>query len=316
MKDQQTLTMKFMNILADRDTAIQERNLAFSEKKAAFAERDMAILQRDAAISERNNALMERDNALAAYEYHQKSTVNGSSASPTCPPECGIPRGMKHMHHPQHMHQSNHMAKAQHSSREMHINNRLSISPVPSESPRPRRGKRTKENKAISSNKKAASKPLSRKRGRRDNKNLNKQVTVAKTFEHCAGGEGSESVEEEEDEDGMKSEWRDDLGLNQVNFDGSSMPAPVCSCTGVLQQCYKWGKGGWQSACCTTTLSMYPLPVLANKRHSRLGGRKMSGSAFTKLLSRLASEGHDLLLPLDLKDHWSRHGTNRYITLK
>ncbi|OVA05619.1 GAGA-binding transcriptional activator [Macleaya cordata] len=73
--------------------------------------------------------------------------------------------------------------------------------------------------------------------------------------------------------------------------------------TGVLHQCYKWGKGGWQSACCTSTLSMYPLPTVPNKRHSRLGGRKMSGSAFNKLLSWLLAEGHDLLTPLDLKDH-------------
>ncbi|ERN14459.1 hypothetical protein AMTR_s00185p00053620 [Amborella trichopoda] len=94
------------------------------------------------------------------------------------------------------------------------------------------------------------------------------------------------------------------------------MPIPVCSCTGVLQQCYKWGNGGWQSACCTTQISMYPLPVMPNKRHARVGGRKMSGSAFTKLLSRLAAEGHDLSVPLDLKDHWAKHGTNRYITIK
>lgn len=94
------------------------------------------------------------------------------------------------------------------------------------------------------------------------------------------------------------------------------MPAPVCSCTGKYQQCYKWGDGGWQSACCTTRLSMYPLPVLPNKRHARLGGRKMSGSVFTKLLSRLAADGCDLSVPVDLKDHWAKHGTNRYVTIK
>ncbi|KAK6115267.1 hypothetical protein DH2020_007536 [Rehmannia glutinosa] len=47
-----------------------------------------------------------------------------------------------------------------------------------------------------------------------------------------------------------------------------------------------------------------------------VGGRKMSGSAFNKLLSRLAGEGHDLSNPVDLKDHWAKHGTNRYITIK
>ncbi|ONK79983.1 uncharacterized protein A4U43_C01F12510 [Asparagus officinalis] len=115
-----------------------------------------------------------------------------------------------------------------------------------------------------------------------------------------------------------RKEWKvEDLGgLNEVVFDESSMPVPVCSCTGKYQPCYKWGNGGWQSACCTTTISMYPLPVMPNKRHARVNGRKMSGSVFTKLLSKLASEGHDLSMPLDLKDHWSKHGTNRYITIK
>lgn len=57
--------------------------------------------------------------------------------------------------------------------------------------------------------------------------------------------------------------------------------------------------------------------ALPNKRHARVGGRKMSGSAFNKLLSRLAAEGHhDLSNPVDLKDHWAKHGTNRYITIK
>ncbi|XP_071702585.1 uncharacterized protein [Rutidosis leptorrhynchoides] len=110
--------------------------------------------------------------------------------------------------------------------------------------------------------------------------------------------------------------WKDQLGLNQVSFDESSMPVPVCSCTGVPQPCYRWGNGGWQSACCTTTISMYPLPPVPDKRYSRIGGRKMSGGAFTKLLTRLSSEGYDLSGPVDLKDHWAKHGTNRYSSLK
>ncbi|XP_057545414.1 protein BASIC PENTACYSTEINE4-like [Amaranthus tricolor] len=106
------------------------------------------------------------------------------------------------------------------------------------------------------------------------------------------------------------------LGLNRVDYDASIMPPPVCSCTGIPRQCYKWGSGGWQSSCCTKTLSVYPLPVVPNKRYARVGGRKMTGSAFSKLLSRLASEGFDYSMPVDLKDHWSKHGTNRYITIK
>ncbi|XP_010531487.1 PREDICTED: protein BASIC PENTACYSTEINE4-like [Tarenaya hassleriana] len=114
-----------------------------------------------------------------------------------------------------------------------------------------------------------------------------------------------------------RTDWEScDVGLNLVAFDETTMPVPVCTCTGSAHQCYKWGNGGWQSSCCTTTLSQYPLPQMPNKRHSRMGGRKMSGSVFTRLLSRLAAEGHDLSFPVDLKDYWARHGTNRYITIK
>ncbi|KAG2319018.1 hypothetical protein Bca4012_054719 [Brassica carinata] len=114
-----------------------------------------------------------------------------------------------------------------------------------------------------------------------------------------------------------RKDWdSNDVGLNLVAFDETTMPVPMCTCTGTARQCYKWGSGGWQSSCCTTTLSQHPLPQMPNKRHSRMGGRKMSGSVFSRLLSRLAGEGQDLSSPVDLKDYWARHGTNRYITIK
>ncbi|ESQ46018.1 hypothetical protein EUTSA_v10000273mg [Eutrema salsugineum] len=114
-----------------------------------------------------------------------------------------------------------------------------------------------------------------------------------------------------------RTDWdSNDVGLNLVTFDETTMPVPVCTCTGSAHQCYKWGNGGWQSSCCTTTLSQYPLPQMPNKRHSRVGGRKMSGNVFSRLLSRLAAEGYELSCPVDLKDYWARHGTNRYITIK
>uniref|UniRef100_A0A1J3GL85 GAGA-binding transcriptional activator n=1 Tax=Noccaea caerulescens TaxID=107243 RepID=A0A1J3GL85_NOCCA len=114
-----------------------------------------------------------------------------------------------------------------------------------------------------------------------------------------------------------RKDWdSNDVSLNLVTFDETTMPVPVCTCTGSAHQCYKWGSGGWQSSCCTTTLSQYPLPQMPNKRHSRMGGRKMSGNVFSRLLSRLAVEGFDLSCPVDLKDYWARHGTNRYITIK
>ncbi|KAF8377863.1 hypothetical protein HHK36_031250 [Tetracentron sinense] len=312
MKEHHGLTMKqIMAIMAEREAAIHERNLAFSEKKTAFSERDMAILQRDAAISERNNAIMERDNAIAALEYRENA-MDGSNA-PQCQPGCGISRGTKHMHQPQRGHPS-HLAEYPYHTREMNTSDDFPISVVPSEAVKPKRAKRTKETKAMSSKK--ASKPL--RKGKKGREDLNKQVTTVKLLEWRSEQDmGGSSEDLNKQLVVPKPEWKDqDLGLNQVTFDESTMSVPVCSCTGALQQCYKWGNGGWQSACCTTTLSMYPLPQMPNKRHARMGGRKMSGSAFTKLLSRLAAEGHDLSIPLDLKDHWAKHGTNRYITIK
>ncbi|XP_057966084.1 protein BASIC PENTACYSTEINE4-like isoform X2 [Malania oleifera] len=278
VKEQNALTMnkKFMAIIAERDAAIQERNMALSEKKAALAERDVAILQRDAAIAERDTAIMERDNAIASLQYRDNAI------------SLGIQRGSKRMHHPSN--RSSNVADAPFGSRDVQITNAFPISVIASEAVKSH-PKRTKENKAISSK---ASK-LTHK-GKRVGEDLNRQVTSIGTK--------------------MKNEWDHDLGLNQVTFDESTMPIPVCSCTGVFRQCYKWGNGGWQSSCCTTTLSLYPLPPMPNKRHARMGGRKMSGTVFTRLLSKLASEGQDLSVPLDLKDHWARHGTNRYITIK
>lgn len=304
MKDHHAITMKFLSILAERDAAIQEKNLAISEKKAALAERDMAIMHRETAIAERNSALMERDNAIAALEYRESATVTGSP---------GNPRGTKHMHHPQHMHHLSHLNEASYSFRDMNICEAIPISAAASEVVKPRRAKRVKEVKAVLS-KKAVKQS---KKGKRGSEDLNRQIPFVKPVEwkneQCMGD--SEDLNKQLVM--SKPEWKcQDLGLNEVAFDDSIMPVPGCSCTGVFQQCYKWGKGGWQSACCTTTLSMYPLPVMPNKRHARLGGRKMSGSAFGKLLSRLASEGHDLSSPLDLKEHWAKHGTNRYITIR
>lgn len=283
---------QIMAIMTERDAAIQERNLAVSEKKTALAERDMAILQRDTAIAERNNAIMERDNAIAALQYRE-NTLNNGNISP-CPPGCQIPRAVKHIHHPQqhqHVHHQSHMV-------EMQIPDTVPVSPNAPDPSKPRRTKRAKEAKQAAPPRKA-SKPKKVKLEGDDpdmggsSDDLNRQLGVA------------------------KPNWKEqDLGLNQVAFDELTMPPPVCSCTGVLRPCYKWGNGGWQSSCCTTNLSMYPLPAVPNKRHARVGGRKMSGGAFNKLLSRLAAEGHDLSNSVDLREHWAKHGTNRYITIK
>ncbi|KAE9603543.1 hypothetical protein Lal_00002047 [Lupinus albus] len=304
---------QIMSLMAERDAAIQERSLALSEKKAALAERDMAFLQRDTAIAERNNAIMERDNAIAALQYRESSLTSGSMSS--CPPGCQISRGVNHIHHPQQqVHQLHNMGDTSYSARDMHTTDALPESPIPLEAGKSRRAKRPKQAKSISPNKKISK---TARKVKMESGDMN-DMMFGKMREWKSGQEmfnGGEDLNKQSVV--SKADWKgQDLGLNQVAYDESTMPAPFCSCTGVLRQCYKWGNGGWQSACCTTTLSVYPLPAVPNKRHARVGGRKMSGSAFNKLLSRLAAEGHDLSNPVDLKDHWAKHGTNRYITIK
>lgn len=115
---------------------------------------------------------------------------------------------------------------------------------------------------------------------------------------------------------GKKEKRNQDDTFEGTLVDFSSVPAPVCSCTGVPRQCYRWGSGGWQSSCCTTSISEYPLPISSSRPGARLAGRKMSIGAYGKLLRRLANEGHDLSYAVDLKDHWARHGTNKFVTIR
>lgn len=107
-----------------------------------------------------------------------------------------------------------------------------------------------------------------------------------------------------------------DVVICGTNMDISSIPTPVCTCTGTPQQCYRWGCGGWQSACCTTTISMYPLPMNNKRRGARIAGRKMSQGAFKKVLEKLGVEGYNFDDPIDLKTHWAKHGTNKFVTIR
>ncbi|GAV73310.1 GAGA_bind domain-containing protein [Cephalotus follicularis] len=275
------MNKKIMGILVERDAAIRERNMAMEEKKEALLARDQALEQRDKALAERDNAMMERDNAIAMSQYRENA-IN-------FPLGGGAQRGGKRIHHA--TYHPIDMDKTRNTG-EIHVTGAFPISTIPPEGVKSRQAKRTKDNKAVPS--KTLKSPRKTKKVGED---LNRQVP----------SDGKK----------CKSEWdSQDVGLNLVNFDDTTMPVPVCTCTGVARPCYKWGKGGWQSSCCTTTVSSYPLPQMPNKRHARVGGRKMSGSVFTRLLSRLAAEGNDLSQPLDLKDFWARHGTNRYITIK
>uniref|UniRef100_A0A1D1YN12 GAGA-binding transcriptional activator n=1 Tax=Anthurium amnicola TaxID=1678845 RepID=A0A1D1YN12_9ARAE len=104
--------------------------------------------------------------------------------------------------------------------------------------------------------------------------------------------------------------------INGIDLDISQLPTPVCSCTGNPQPCYRWGIGGWQSACCTTNISMYPLPMSTKRQGARIAGRKMSHGAFKKVLEKLTGEGYDLSNPIDLRAYWAKHGTNKFVTIR
>lgn len=272
------MTIKtFMAIMAERDAAIRERNLAVEARKRAFADRDMAMLQRDAALTERNSAIQERDEAISSLRF----VGNPMNTNNETPPDL---TGAIRVHNDQ---ETNHM-----------LNTVTGGVVGCSETAKPKRVKR-EENIGLST------------------QPMNLPMLSTKEGENTVKWENEQDFGRDDvNLNRQHGEWTNNLGLNEVNFDELALPVPVCSCTGVPKPCYKWGNGGWQSACCTTTMSVYPLPQVSNKRYSRVGARKMSGTVFAKLLNRLVDEGYDLSTPLDLKDHWAKHGTNRYNTLK
>ena len=42
----------------------------------------------------------------------------------------------------------------------------------------------------------------------------------------------------------------------------------------------------------------------------------MSLGAFKKVLEKLAGEGYDFSNPIDLRTHWAKHGTNKFVTIR
>mgnify|MGYP000359012370 CR=1 FL=1 len=267
--------LKLMDVVVERDTAVLERDTAVAEKRTAFAERDSALLQRDAAFADRNTAWMERNAAVAALSIVQ----SGKDTS-------GAVAKLMQM---------------------------LNMSTLPlSMEPNPN-VKDENEGQRENKGKDHARKPTPKKR--KDSAIVSQSTTAGSNSppKRCRKQKGNQDAEpkaEKEREDGIRNKAE---AINPLNIALDS--TPYCSCTGLSQQCYRWGKGGWQSACCTNFLSMYPLPMNPAKCNSRVPGRKMR-SAFKKLLERLVSDGVDITAPIDLKNYWARHGTNRYVTIK
>uniref|UniRef100_A0A1D1Z4X6 GAGA-binding transcriptional activator n=1 Tax=Anthurium amnicola TaxID=1678845 RepID=A0A1D1Z4X6_9ARAE len=298
-----------MSTMAEQDNAVQECSVTLSEK-ATLSELGMANFQADAAVAERINSFLKGNSSIAAPTHAQENGISGDSGS-ACAVDCVAPLGSEHIHYV-HPSESQPSDASYNRTEDMQVIAAVPVYVYMDSAVKTTQKRSRKEAKGQSVPSKQGSK-LTRKSRR--NGDFSKQV--AKALSEWTGQAVAEGGEDLNKQTSVKFEWKSrDVVLNQVTFDEATMPAPVCSCTGMPQRCYKWGNGGWQSACCTPTLSMYPLPFLPIKRHGRVSGRKMSGNAFTKLISRMAAEGHDLSTPLDLKNHWAKHGTNGWITIK
>ncbi|KAI5397355.1 hypothetical protein KIW84_063246 [Lathyrus oleraceus] len=122
----------------------------------------------------------------------------------SCPPGCQISRGVKYIHHlPQQVNHLPTMGDSSYGTRELPTSNAFPESPIPSEVGNPpRRAKRPKETLEWKSSQEIIN----------ESDELTKQLAVS------------------------KADWKpQDLALNQVAYDDSTTPAPVCSCTGILR---------------------------------------------------------------------------------
>ncbi|KAI5078115.1 hypothetical protein GOP47_0007939 [Adiantum capillus-veneris] len=275
--------MKFEEVQREVNAAIAERNAALEEKKHANAARDSALLQRDIAYAERHAALMDRDNALAEVAMIEEERLNSGSAAKMTQvvniPVDRFPEG------------SNLLCSS------THING-MEINHIEGKLPQ-RRAKQPVKN---------SEEENSRKGKDGESKKGSKAARKRQKVQDQEAGSSNVKIKREDNSKAMV--------LYEPQVDMSSTALPFCSCTGVNRQCYRWGSGGWQSSCCTNSLSEYPLPMSSTKRGSRVAGRKMSGGAFKKLLEKQARDGVDITQPIDLKVHWAKHGTNRYIIVR
>ncbi|KAL1190239.1 Protein BASIC PENTACYSTEINE5 [Cardamine amara subsp. amara] len=276
-------TQSMWNMMPQHQIKEQHNALVMNKKiMSILAERDAAVKERNEAVAAKKEALAARDEAL---EQRDKALSQRDNA--IMETESALNALQFRENNLNYILSCAKRGGSQScATEESHIPNPSPITTIPPEADNSRPAKRKKETKQGT-----------RSKVKKVGEDLNRQVASPGT--KC------------------RKDWdSNEVGLNLVTFDETTMPVPMCTCTGTARQCYKWGNGGWQSSCCTTTLSQYPLPQMPNKRHSRMGGRKMSGSVFSRLLTRLAGEGRELSSPVDLKDYWARHGTNRYITIK
>ena len=283
LKDQPAI--KLTDVLAERDVAIAERNAAIAEKKTAYVEKDTALMQRDMAHAERNAACMERNSALFAISSSINADDSNGNANAKLMQIVNFAMNQPSMG-------SNLLSLPNSDSQ---IDNNININNYMEAMPQPK-----KMGKNCNTTKKQKGSGV-RNLPNGGSKSPTKHRKLLHAEQECTHAKSA------------KVDVLKNFATHVAPYDLSSTSIPFCSCTGINRQCYRWGSGGWQSACCTNFLSVYPLPMNKTKR---LAGRKMSGGAFKKLLERLEIIGVDTSKPIDLKDHWAKHGTNRYVTIK
>eukprot|EP00249_Psilotum_nudum_P010173 c22381_g2_i1 orf=1-825(-) len=250
---QEYAAIKLMQVAVERDAAILERNNAMAEKKAAFAERDFAVLQRDIALAERDNAIIERDAAVAALKLERGTRsresiqeMNGDvdSKEPAvsqmnAPDVTDFGDGDLHA-----FADDGRMAGLAMNCGVLHSPEQHDMQMKTKENSKPKQSKKLSKRATD-----AAPKPA-RKRKRVDARNQGSQLVQGVHKVH------NEQLAHKENNDlpllnlqihhSVQEQANARIVMNSAN-----KPIPYCSCTGLNQQCYRWGNGGWQSACCT-----------------------------------------------------------------
>jgi hypothetical protein len=299
------VVLQLITVIAERDAALLEKNTAIAEKMVACAERDAALLERDVALADRDAALRERDAAISTLAKVEKESLSSRGRKRLS--SAGGINGSKLLQR---------VGVAEQCSLAGDFSQPNLVMTFDAESAHGAGDHRAFQRTETQAELQRKQSPggsagvLARNKVLRPAmKKTRKPLTPQRRLRGPQVGE----------EEG-KGQIRESQNVSRTNYTtvpvSAPTPIPYCSCTGTNQQCYRWGNGGWQSACCTTLISLYPLPTNPKKRGSRLAGRKMSAGAFEKLLEKLASEGVDISYSVDLKDHWAKHGTNRYVTLR
>ncbi|CAM6097314.1 unnamed protein product [Calypogeia fissa] len=272
-----------------------EPNSAMAERTAAFEERDVALLLRDAAYAERDSAMAERDAAFTALDIALEGNRNFVQKL------ASVKDSKLSMKKDRTVLGARHPAASSPIRCSAAVHEQTDVSKIGEKAQ-----KRRKTESKIGDAKDSLSGGRKRKRVVKStpDRKVRAKRSCSSPKEHCV------ELGERDKRDDLKGP-NDDVNVDSVRY-----PVPYCTCTGARQECYRWGNGGWQSSCCTAMISMYPLPMNPTKRGSRLAGRKISAGAFEKLLEKLGSEGVDVSHPVDLKDHWAKHGTTRYVYLR